>query len=352
MMLGGITVIAAGGLIYWGLRGGSHYKEAADRYEQASSTISRLERMKPYPKSENLNARQKAVEDYGKSIEALQKEFNAYRPGKLENVASAEFADRLIKVVAKTKAAFEESGMEIPEGFALGAKKYTSSPANKDATGLLNYQLGALGEMFEAMAAARIDKLTNFVREELPEEKGGEYKAPEGEIARPLSMELSVYGTEPAIRQFIDSLVGSQKHYFVIRSMRVVNEKQTAPTAEDAKFQETAPDAAGDPFGGGFAFPTEDDGADMGVEPSGEEDAGKPAATDKPATDKPAADKPAPGAGAEPPAGEEPAAAEPAAAEPEGDEGERILKQLVGDEKLNVFLRIDLMLFHDKTKLP
>jgi hypothetical protein len=69
-------------------------------------------------------------------------------------------------------------------------------------------------------------------------------------------------------------------------------------------------------------------------------------------TDKPAADKPAPGAGAEPPAGEEPAAAEPAAAEPEGDEGERILKQLVGDEKLNVFLRIDLMLFHDKTKLP
>ncbi len=351
-ILGGVTVIAAGGLIYWGLRGGSRYNEAYDRYMVATDNVRRLEAMKPYPKLENLNAKKVALDEYKTSLEALREKFAVYGVENLENVASAEFAARLIKVADKTKTALAEAGTEVPEGFALGARKYTSSPANKGATGLLNYELDAVGEMFESLAASRIDKVTNFMRVPLAEESGGEYKPAENEIARALSMELSLYGTEPALRKFIRALVASEKHYFVIRDIVVKNERRTAPTAEEAKFEDSKPDAGNDPFGGGdFDFPVDEGGEeDTDVEPSGEDDAAtpaKPAAPAEPGAESGAEPDPATG-GEAPDAAEEPEAAEEAG-EPDG---ERILKQLVGDEKLNVFLRIDVMLFHDKTNLP
>jgi hypothetical protein len=341
-ILGGVTLVAAGGLVYWGLRSGSRYNDAYDRYQQASGTVQRLERMKPYPSSKNLNAKKKALDEYKQSLAALQDVFASYRPAKLENVESADFADRLIKVAEKTKKALEDAETEMPEGFALGFKKYTSSPAPGEATGLLGYQLDAIAELFDSVAASGVAKVENFMRVELPEEKGATYTPAENEIARPMPLELTLYGAEPDIRAFVNAMVGSKKHYYLVRTMEVKNEKQTAPTAEEAKFVEPAAEEGSDPFSGGgdFVIP-EDEGASSPFGGGGE-------------AETPAA--PAPGDAAKPePAAEEKAtekAPEPAAETPKPaeNEGERILKQLVGNEKLHVFLRLDVMLFQDKTE--
>ena len=45
------------------------------------------------------------------------------------------------------------------------------------------------------------------------------------------------------------ALVNSDKYYFVVRSLRVANERRTGPTAEEAKFKESKP-AVIDPFAG------------------------------------------------------------------------------------------------------
>ena len=124
------------------------------------------------------------------------------------------------------------------------------------------------------------------------------------------------------MRKFLSSLDDSGKYYYVVRSMRVTNEKVKAPTATDAQFStdeaEAAADGAapaGDPFGGGGGF----------VLPG----------------DEPAA--PAEDAAAEP-------AADAAPAAPAEGSDELILKQVLGSEKINAFLRIDIIQFFDATK--
>ena len=125
-------------------------------------------------------------------------------------------------------------------------------------------------------------------------------------------------------RKFLSSLDDSGKYYYVIRSIRIVNEKLKAPTSADGSFktEEAAPDAGAgtaapgaDPFGGaaagGFVLPGEE-----------------PAAP-------PAEGTPAP-------------AAEPAAPAPAAGGSGVILQEVLGSEKINVFLRLDIIQFLDQ----
>ena len=56
-ILGVITLLVAGGLVYWGMRGGSRYGEAAGNHDASASGVRRLEGLKPYPSSQNVNAK-------------------------------------------------------------------------------------------------------------------------------------------------------------------------------------------------------------------------------------------------------------------------------------------------------
>ena len=109
------------------------------------------------------------------------------------------------------------------------------------------------------------------------------------------------------------------------------------------------PPAAGD---GGFVLPPEPPTPgqpDKDKKPAGDAtkpatDATKPAATD---AAKPAADAAAPAVAA-PAIPAAPAPAAPTAPRP----ARQILKQLVGNEELTVWMRVDLLLFRDDVKLP
>jgi len=139
-------------------------------------------------------------------------------------------------------------------------------------------------------------------------------------VARGLPLEITFKGPEKAVRAFLSSIAKPDGYYIVIRSLRITNEKKGPPRTADAKFDKPAgakPGAAKDPFG---EFFTPD------AEPT-----------------------PAPAPGATPAPGAAPAPA-PAPAPPIADN--RILSQVLGDEQLQVFIRLDLMQFLPAKKLP
>ncbi len=351
VILGGVTVLAAGGLIFWGLRGAKGFNLAAERHQQATADVRRLEALKPYPKPENKNAKEKSLKDYAAALAKVQSALVG-QPPKLDNVPSAEFGERLLKVVGKAKDALAAVPTEIPDNFALGFEGYTTNPARQNATGLLGYQLDGIGALFDILAQARPSEVTNFHREPLPEERAGTWEPPPGEVARPLPFELTFRGRERCLREFLNGLAASTDYYFVVRSMRVKNQRITGPTAAEAKFEKPKATTPIDPFGGGFVLP----GDTTIPEP--------PATPEAPITPPPAtppATTPPPAGPTTPPPATAPAAESPTPETPatppkpepaKGEEGERILKPLVGDEELDVFLRIDLMLFRGDVKLP
>jgi len=321
--LGGITAVAAVGLIAWGVSAGKKYSQAKEDFATASSAVSSMKNGPLFPDEDNLSAKKKAVEDYDKSVKDLQALFKPFAAATPPNIEPDAFSESLAKAKETVAKAFEAAGTkDIPAEFFLGYESLTKETVKKEATGILTYQMEAIGQLLNNLAAAAPVKLINIHRPPLEEEDGKTFD-PKGKTYRALPVEISFNGSEATLRTFLSSLDDSGKYYFVVRSMRVMNEKSKAPTAADGNFK-TEEDSAGadggaaggDPFGGagGFVLPEDE-----------------PAAGDKPVE----GDKPAEGdAPAEAPAESAPAASD-----------EKILQDVLGAEKINVFLRIDILQF-------
>lgn len=311
--LGGITVVTTGALVFFGSHSSGTYQEHLDQYLADSAKVTEAEKLSIYPNAANSRAKSKALTDYRSDLSKLQSNFASYRPESLKKLTGQEFIDNLKAADAKVREAFKASKTTVPDAFFLGFEAYKGGALAKEgATGILDYQLGAASELFLSLAKAAPSELRNVYRSPLPEETGGTYDAKDA-IFRPLSMEVTFTGTERSVREFLNSIEGSDSYYYTIRSIRINNSRDKGPSPEDAKF-ETAKPAAGaaggsDPFGGGgFVIPGEA----------------------APATPAPAA----------------------AAAKPAAPETGRILQQVLGTEEISVFLRIDVLQFLPTKELP
>ncbi|MEM1083476.1 MAG: Amuc_1100 family pilus-like protein [Verrucomicrobiota bacterium] len=316
IVLGAVTAVAVGGLAYWGMSSSKKYDTAKSDYTDRVAELKRLTSGPAYPSPENVSAKEKAVSEYRASIDGMQKSFDKFRAPKLENVGVDDFGDALRNAREEFVAKFEKAGTEIPEGSHLGLGVFTRETVDKNDTGVLLYQLGAFKDLFGKLADAKPAKVLNIFRPRLPEETGGKFE-PGGKTFRPHTIEVVFTGREESLRQFLASLDDSENYYFVVRSMRVKNEKPVPPNAKDARFEAPKPAAVeeANPFGeGGFVFEddTEEDSEERTEEGTEEEVVE-----------------------------EEPVEEEPV----EAGDSSQILKQVLGDELIQVFMRIDVIQF-------
>jgi hypothetical protein len=313
--LGGGTLIGAVLLFFVGAKGAARYDKASEDFASAADEVSSILKLPLFPKPENRDGKTKAIDEYRKSAEALQSAFEAFRPKELKNISPQEFSNHLKSVNDEVRKAFEDSEITVPDPFFCGFEKYKTSVASGNTTGVLDYQLLGIKNLMLALAKSGASELKNLHRPALLEEDGKEFKPADSDVARPLPFELTFVGPEKAMRAFLSSIVKPEGQYVVIRSMRVANTRKDPPRTADAKFEK--PEAAkpaedANVFGGGFVLPGEE-----------------PKADDK---------KPSPAPSPTP---------EPAAAD-----SSRVLSQVLGNEELQVFLRLDLMQFLPAKKLP
>lgn len=317
--LGGGTLIAAVLLYFAGSKGAEKYDTAKADFDTAAADAATYEKGALYPSDDNLQGKTKALNEYRTALEALQADFEKFRPKEIKNVSPQEFTTRLKAVNAEVAAAFAASGTagkapKLPELFFCGFEDYRTDLARSEATGLLDYQLHGVRNILLALAKSDISELKNLHRPPLSEESGTDFKPKDTDVARPMPLELTFSGPEKAVRNFLSAVVKPEDQYVVIRTIRITNAKKEAPKATDAKFDRPAaakPAAASSIFGGGdFVFP-EDDAKEGDKKP---EEAPKP--------------KPAPA------------------------DSSRILAQVLGSEEIQVFVRLDLMQFLPAKQLP
>lgn len=328
--LGGATLAGAILLIVVGSRGASRYQEALDSYRETSEEVSRYERSPLYPEASLRDSKRKFIADYAEEVAALQESFEPYRAAELEAISPQQFTDRIVAAIAEVRASFTAANADLPDGFFLGFEDYRAgSLARESATPILNYQLGAIRELMLSLGASGPSELRNLHRPRLPEEAGQNWQRNDGQIARELPLEVTFKGSEESARNFLTALAASDDHFYVIRTLRISNERQTPPLVADAKFEaakaDAPPAADANPFGG-FVFPDA-----FGDE--GEEDADEAPAQEE----------------------EEPAVAPvatPAGRTIADGDTSRILGQVLGSEEIHVFLRLDILQFLAPLELP
>ena len=310
-----VTVVLAAVLYVFGSSGASRFEEAQQTYESASSETANFERSKLYPTRENLDGKKAALEEYLEEAKELQMAFDRFRAEEeVMSISPQEFSDNLKQAVEETRDAFGNEVI-LPEAYYLGFEGYaTGNVASGKATGVLNYQLQATEALMLKLAESGVTELINIHRPALPEERGKEFQAESNQVARGLPIEISFQGPESAVRDFISTLGSMDEHYVVIRSLRIRNMKQNPPRTSDVTFEspdEKAPDGAAGFFS---AAPTPGDLFADAIEPADGDAAAEPT---------------------------EPEPAPPFAPEATRDSS-RNLAQVLGDEELRVFLRLDL----------
>lgn len=365
-MLGGATVLGAVVIGYLGMTYRTKYTQAHQEYQDAATQVEEFEQLPLYPTDENRAGKRKSLNAYRTEITSLQAVFEKYRPKELVNVPPQTFADQAKAARDEVTKAFEEKKTALPAEFFLGFEGYTATLASEEATGALSYQLGAIKEMLLSLAQTGPSQLQNLHRPKLVEEEGAKYTPGETDTARAFPVEVTFKTTKKGLRAFLTSLASSQTHYYTIRTIRAINEKHgKAPNKNDAKFDIPAPAGGvkpaapgGDPFGG-FVLPDDPPAKPATPAPAPAPGAGTPPA--KPATPAPApapatpaAPAPAPApkpAGTPGPAGTSGAPGAPAPAGGKADSS-RILQQVLGDEEIQVFIRLDVMRFLPTRELP
>jgi hypothetical protein len=308
-LLGG-TFLGAVVLFLVGSNAVSRHDKAKEDFDAAASEATTFENVTLYPRPENRDGKSKALDEYRKSLNAMQATFAPFRPEKIENVSPQDFTNRLKAANDEVTKAFQESGCTVPEGFFCGFENYRTTLARGNATGMLDYQLGGIKNLMLALAKSGAKSLNNLHRPLLPEEDGNVWQPQPNDVARPLPLEITFTAPEKSVREFLSTIATPDRKYIVIRSLRVANAKKDPPRAADAKFDKPAP-AKPAPAANGI------DGA------FGDAQTLEGVAADT-------APKPA----------------------PTGADSSRILDQVLGNEDLQVFLRLDLLQFLPAKTLP
>lgn len=342
-----VTFLLAVVIYLFGSKKSGIYSEHKEFYDGAASAVTSLKGKKPFPTKDNVKEFESELAADRVVVEALQTKLLAYRPAELKTITPSDFIDKLNAQRTKLVESLDAAQIEFPgEKFHMGFERYTSAPPRDGATGYLDYQLDALSALYDNLVKVRPSALVNIHRKQLPIETGPSMDAKskadapktsgrrtrsrprssaKAESAGPpfyrLPLELTFKANEPAARRFIAAVTSDPKYYFVIRSLRIQNEKRDkAPKKDDVEFDKApVTGAGGDEFSNSFETDLIPEG-DPAPEPEGD---------------------PLPDLAPEP------------ADDPE-EEGERVLGQVLGAEEVFVFLQLDLILFKGKedAKLP
>lgn len=316
VVLGASTLVGAIVLFYIGSMGASKYSKAKEDFDTAYGEAQSFVKGPLFPTAENRDGKKKALAEYRQSVESLQAAFKSFRPEEIKNTSPQDFTNRLIAVDAELRKAFENSNTTLPEGFFSGFESYKTSLARGNATGIMTYQLEGIKNILLALASSGPSELKNLHRPSLPEEAGNEFKPQPNDVARALPLEITFIGPEKSVRSFLTAINDTKTGQFnIVRSLRITNAKKDPPKTSDAKFERPAAAGAAaagaDPiFGGAFVLPS-DEPAEEGAEP-----------------------------------------AEPAAEPTPVLSSNRILAQVLGNEELQVVIRLDIMKFLPAKKLP
>jgi hypothetical protein len=250
----GICLIA---VVWFFFSAKSDWDEAAERFKNASTELSRLERLAPYPSAENLRKMKAHDEDYASALAKLKDELKL-RVAPAAPMAPNEFQSHLRVAMTSITDKARANRVKLPDKFYLGFDEFAAALPNESAAPLLGQDLAQIEWLLSSVLDAHVDAVTAFRRTPLPEERG----SPAGVKAGPAStikspernvVEMTVFSTPSVARKVINQIAGARQHFCIVRLFHVRNEKDKGPPREAAG--ETALPSIPAPSSGAKATP-------------------------------------------------------------------------------------------------
>lgn len=240
--LGAFLVLAGVGMLgaVWFLFSAKgDWDEASSRFNNTAAELNRLERLSPYPNSENLHKMKAHTENYSSALAKLKDELRM-RVAPVPPMAPNEFQSHLRVAMTAIADKARANKVKLPDKFYLGFDEFVSALPNEAAAPLLGQELVQIEWLLNSLLDARVEALTAFRRTPLPEERGA---APASTSPTPASgaklfernvVEATFLSTPGAARRVINQIAGANQQFCIIRLLHVRNEKEKGPPREVA----------------------------------------------------------------------------------------------------------------------
>ena len=269
------SVIGVGALAFIGLTSFAVMKTMDanainDEFLSTKDKIATAAQKAQTPTAKVLDQRKADLEAYELCINDIQAAYAPYVPKdqELETIDPEQVRLNLHKVVNAFKVKAKDQGARLNEGFNLGFEAYVTAPALQQATGVLQYELGAINWLADQALDCDITEIVRIYREKLPIEtavnpaatdtKKGSAKKAAGKTAKldnpdlyqVLPISITLKGGRQSVNKFINAVIDSEKYLFTIQAIRCLNEKNTALSIKEQPKAKKS-DAQG---GGGGSF--------------------------------------------------------------------------------------------------
>lgn len=331
--LAGVTAVGSIALISLSMGKSDDAASAQNKLKKALRNEAAIQSVQPYPNQENLEEKQSIVSDYSKGSQELQRQFAAYRPKAkdVKDFAPDKFSSIVSSYRNRLNQKFKKNGVQLPDQCVYGFEAYANKFPRPEATGELSYQVKAAEWLLGKLADNKPQALLNVVRAKFDLEsaplvvaRGRQAKAAVKEPAYyVMPLELSFRSDEKSLSNFLSEIANTDKYAFVISGLRIQNERMTPPTQSDAKFESEAVEVTvDDAFGFGADFVIEGDDGIVAAGGEAEADEGV----------------------------EEIAVGEVPTVGSDSD-NVRLLLPVLGGEKVNVFLKLNLILLNQSAVL-
>ena len=217
------------------------YQQVAQDYDTQVKELQRLQTKNPFPNQKNLVSYQTVRSDYRTAVEDLQNKLAAFEPPAETPPTPTQFQDKLRGVVDGITKAADANGIAYPTDFYLGFERYRSNLPDPGATLALTNQLNNIQELVGILITHKVDKITQVKRTILPQEGGASTSAPtptpvgkpipnqpNAELVSKSSVVFAFTGPPAAFRDSLND-VTSAKRLFVIRAVQVKNQVDKGP---------------------------------------------------------------------------------------------------------------------------
>jgi hypothetical protein len=206
------------------------YQEALGTWDAKVSTIESLEKRVPYPNEENAKAVEELVGSYRTSVASLSETLKSFQRPLNQELANTEFQQRVKKRVEDFRAFSQENGFEIiaENGFHLGFDAYAEVVPTQELVPELDYELEAIDYLLRKLVASGSKTMTSFERDPIPGEPGGLEKKEDG-VVQKYPVRIRFQGSHEVLQTFINDLANDRQFFYVVRVLKVKNENEEGP---------------------------------------------------------------------------------------------------------------------------
>lgn len=229
-VFGIFAVLLIGGAGFYAFTGYRSYADSLAQWDDKVGTIESLERRVPYPNKDNSEALAAKIEVYEKSVQDLFESLNTYQRPLNTTLPNTQFQQLVSTKVQTFREYAQAGGLEIEDSseFQLGYDIYSATIPPQELVPVLDYELEAIDHLLRQLVDLGAEKLVTFERDPIPGEEGGADEFESG-VVHKYPIRIRFTGTHASFQQFINSIANDSDFFYIVRVLKVRNETSEGP---------------------------------------------------------------------------------------------------------------------------